>query len=142
VPFDVDDHGVIVGSYLDAAGMPNGFMLRKGVCTTIDATAFPRAQLLGGNNRRQIVGGYLDDAGKTHGLLYDDGTFTTFDSPLATTATAPLDINNRRPPQDPAGAADRGGAGGRTTCMTYPASAAGRAPRRAAANSIQKGTRS
>ena len=38
----------------------------------------------------------MDDACKTHGLLYDDGTFTTFDSPLATTATAPLDIDDRR----------------------------------------------
>jgi hypothetical protein len=87
----------VVGSYLDAAGKPQGFRLDDGVYTMIDTSAFPSAQLLGLNNRGEIVGGYLDPDGKARGLLRDvKGNFTTFSAPQASSQTGGLDINDRR----------------------------------------------
>jgi hypothetical protein len=87
----------VVGSYLDAAGKPQGFLLDDGVYTVIDTTAYPSAQLLGINDRGEIVGGYLDPGGKVRGLLRDaKGGFTTFSAPQAASQTGPFDINDRR----------------------------------------------
>ena len=93
----VNDRGQVVGSYLDAAGKPQGFRLDDGVYTVIDTSAFPSAQLLGLNDRGEVVGGYLDPDGKVRGLLRDaKGTFTTFFAPQAGSQTGALDINDRR----------------------------------------------
>jgi uncharacterized membrane protein len=97
VPFDINDRDQVVGSYLDAAGTPNGFLLGNGVYTKIDTSAFPSAQLFGLNDRGEIVGGYLDPDGKVRGLLRDaKGNFTTFFAPQAISQTGALDINDRR----------------------------------------------
>jgi probable HAF family extracellular repeat protein/YD repeat-containing protein len=97
VPFDLNDRGQVVGSYLDAAGAPHGFLLEDGVYTEIETPGFPRAQLLGINDSGRIVGGYVDDGGTVHGLMRDErGRFTTFDAPGATTATGAININDRR----------------------------------------------
>jgi hypothetical protein len=97
VPFDLNDRGQVVGSYLDAAGAPHGFLLEDGVYTEIETPDFPRAHLLGINDSGRIVGGYVDDGGTVHGLMRDErGRFTTFDAPGATTATGAIDINDRR----------------------------------------------
>jgi len=58
VPFDINDRDQVVGSYLDAAGAPQGFLLDDGDYTIIDTSAFPSAQLFGLNDRGQIVGIY------------------------------------------------------------------------------------
>jgi uncharacterized membrane protein len=65
VPFDINDRDQVVGSYLDAAGTPTGFLLDNGVYTKIDTSAFPSAQLFGLNDRGEIVGGYLDRTGRS-----------------------------------------------------------------------------
>lgn len=97
VPFDLNDRDQVVGSYLDAAGKPQGFLLDDGVYTVIDTSAYPSAQLLGINDRGEIVGGYLDPDGKVRGLLRDTkGSFTTFFAPQAVSQTGALDINDRR----------------------------------------------
>jgi probable HAF family extracellular repeat protein len=69
----------------DAAALTgHGFLLDKGVFTTIDhpdAVAETGASSI--SNRGRIVGGYVDAEGTTHGFLLDDGVFTPIDHPDA-----------------------------------------------------------
>lgn len=79
----INARGDIAGSYIDADGVPHGFLLRKGVFTTID---FPGAAetfaARGINARGDIVGNFDDSASFTrHGYLLSDGKFTQIDYP-------------------------------------------------------------
>ena len=68
-PYEINNRGQIVGNYGDAAGAEHGFVLRRGVVTTIDhpgATASPAltgTRVVGIDDRGRLVGSYGDDAG-------------------------------------------------------------------------------
>jgi hypothetical protein len=76
----VNDAGIVVGDYADAAGEFHGFVWDSGLFLTFDVS-FPDATLTapaGINNVGQIVGFYFDDNrteslpnGHAHGFLYD-----------------------------------------------------------------------
>ena len=70
----------------------HGFLLSKGVYTTLDVpdAAFTVAQ--GINNAGQIVGLYVDRDDKEHGFVLSNGVYTTIDVPNST-ATAVFSIN-------------------------------------------------
>jgi probable HAF family extracellular repeat protein len=73
------------GDDSDAAPLTgHGFLLDKGVFTTIDhPDAVAETAATGINNRGQIAGSYDDADGTEHGFLLDDGVFTTIDHPDA-----------------------------------------------------------
>jgi hypothetical protein len=73
----------------------HGFLLDKGVFTTIDAPGASLTSVLDINDRGQMVGAYRDDQGITHGFLLDDGVFTPIDAPDAASESVLFDINNR-----------------------------------------------
>jgi probable HAF family extracellular repeat protein len=78
----------------------HGFLLDKGVFTTIDhPDAVAESAALGINNRGQIVGGYVDADGTVRSFLLDDGVFTPIEHPDAAsgtaTGTAVRSINDR-----------------------------------------------
>ena len=67
----------------------HGFLLDKGVFTTIDhPDAVGETAATGINNRGQIVGAYIDAEGTIHGFLLDDGVFTPIDHPDAASGPA------------------------------------------------------
>jgi probable HAF family extracellular repeat protein len=75
----------------------HGYLLDKGVFTTIDhPDAVAETVVTAINNRGQIVGQYFDADGTEHGFLLDDGVFTTIDHPDAgPLGTAPIGLNDR-----------------------------------------------
>ena len=99
---DINDRGQIVGTYGDAKDTTHGFLLDRGVFTTIDPPGASFTEAVGINDRGQIVGPYLDAEGTPHGFLRDrglgarreKGVFTTIEVPGAL-ATSADDINNR-----------------------------------------------
>jgi uncharacterized membrane protein len=92
----INDHGQIVGYYLDACGTLHGFLRdKKGVFTTIDHPDGPLGTATFDiNNRGQIVGVYADAEPAGHGFLLDNGVFTTIDPP-GTSLTEAVGINGR-----------------------------------------------
>ena len=77
----INARGDIVGQYFTADGGPYGFLLRKGVYTTIEhpaAAGLPARRI---NSRGDIVGVLHDFQDATHGYLLSDGQLTRFDSP-------------------------------------------------------------
>jgi hypothetical protein len=74
-----------------------GFLLDKGVFTTIIAQGASYTGPSGINNRGQIVGVVVDTEGRKHGLLLDEGVFTIIDVDVPDAAgTQLLRINDRR----------------------------------------------
>jgi probable HAF family extracellular repeat protein len=68
----------------------HGFLLDKGVFTTIDhPDAVAETGALGINNRGRIVGAYTDAEGTIRGFLLDDGVFTPIDHHDAARGQAP-----------------------------------------------------
>ena len=90
----INARGDIVGSYEDADEVNHGFLLRKGVFTSIDV---PNAAVTFGaraiDARGDIVGTFLGEDSVQHGYLLSDGQFTQIDYPAATNANA-FGINN------------------------------------------------
>ena len=88
----INDPGQVVGTYVDADGNRHGFLLSKGLYTTLDVpgAAFTVAQ--GINNAGTIVGLYVDGDGNQHGFVLSKGVYTTIDVPNST-ATAVFSIN-------------------------------------------------
>ena len=76
----INDSGLIVGFYYDAAG-GHGFLLQQGTYTTLDVPGASRTYGSGINDAGQIVGFYLDAAFTYHGFLLDQGSYTTLDAP-------------------------------------------------------------
>ena len=101
----LNDPGQIVGFYVNAKNVENGFLLSDGKFTTIDppgAANNPRPtftnvdQVSDINDSGQIVGGYTDTSGNTHGYLLSKGRYTTLDDPNANGVFTFADgINNR-----------------------------------------------
>jgi uncharacterized membrane protein len=93
----INDHGQIVGYYLDACGTFHGFLRdKKGDFTIIDHPDSPLGTVaLDINNRGEIVGVYGDAEETTHGFLRDRrGGFTAIDPPGASFTEA-VGINGR-----------------------------------------------
>jgi probable HAF family extracellular repeat protein len=74
----INNHGQIVGGYLDSGNQDQGFLTRRGRWTTLPHTA-PQSI----NNQGQITGFYGDRTG-VHGFLYEKGVVSTLDVPGAT----------------------------------------------------------
>jgi hypothetical protein len=73
----------IAGGFDDAGGNTHGFVLNKGVLTTIDVPV-PGATttfLNGINAAGQLAGTYIDGAGTVHAFFKNNGYFTTLDPP-------------------------------------------------------------
>jgi uncharacterized membrane protein len=90
---DINNRGDIAGSYIDEDNALHGFLLRKGVFTTIDKPGAVFTEACGINDAGDIAGHYLDSNG-LHGFLFSKGSFETIDFPgaIVTSATG---INNR-----------------------------------------------
>ena len=101
----INARGDIVGNYLDAGENSHGFLLRKGVFTTIDVPNAAIAQApFDINARGDIVGTFVDAADVSHGFLLSDGQYTQIDYP-GSSFTQVFDINNAG---DISGNADQG----------------------------------
>jgi probable HAF family extracellular repeat protein len=84
-----------VGTYIGAGGAFHGFLLDKGVYTTIDVPGALQSTAVDINARGQTIGFYLDAAGTTRVYLREaNGSLTTLGFPGAV-ATVPFGINNR-----------------------------------------------
>ena len=77
---------VLVGSYIDVAGVTHGFMF-SGAYTTIDPPGSTFTNALGINNNDEIVGTFVGPKGKFHGFHDFAGNFTTLDAPNGARAT-------------------------------------------------------
>jgi uncharacterized membrane protein len=99
-PYEINNRGQIVGNYGDAAGAEHGFVLRRGVVTTIDhpgasdAPDMNGTRVVGIDDRGRLVGSYGDDAGTLRAWKWEDGEFTTIHPPGALHSEA-SEINNR-----------------------------------------------
>ncbi len=90
----INARGDIVGSYLNSDGVGHGFLLRRGVFTTIDVPgAMETIAARGINARGDIVGGFLDHDDVRHGFLLSDGKYSQIDYP-GSTGTYLTGINN------------------------------------------------
>jgi probable HAF family extracellular repeat protein len=84
----INPSGDIVGSYGSADGKTHGFLLSKGVYTSIDFPGAGVTSANGINSEGEIVGAYRDGNGRAHGFLLSEGTFTNIDFPGATFTAA------------------------------------------------------
>jgi probable HAF family extracellular repeat protein len=104
----INNHGAVVGTYVDAAGRSHGFLLEGGAVTPIDPPKAGDLDLAGAqvqakdiNDRGQIVGFYQDAQGTFHGFFYHRGEFTDLDPPEAAgdrdgfAESAAFGVNNR-----------------------------------------------
>jgi probable HAF family extracellular repeat protein len=89
----INARGDIVGVYF-TAGVRHGYLLRKGVYTTLP---FPEGAVAFGaraiNARGDIVGTFDTSDGAMHGYLLKDGQYTAFDHPGSSTTSA-FGLNN------------------------------------------------
>jgi len=97
--FKINDRGDVVGVFIDVNGFEHGFLLRKGVLTTLDFPGASDTLALGINASGTIVGYWdlLDGNGNllaVHGYTWKGGSFTQFDFPGATD-TSLFGINDR-----------------------------------------------
>ena len=98
--FKSNDRGAVVGFYQDDIGNPHGFLLRKGVLTTLDFPTASNTGAWGINESGTAVGSWsiVDSDGNllaAHGNIWKDGTFSQIDFPGAA-ATYLYGINARR----------------------------------------------
>jgi uncharacterized membrane protein len=89
-PSDINNHGDIVGPYVDAAGFQHGFRLdRRGCLMRVDYPGPLRSknEAIGINDRGQIVGTYGaygdETTGETHSYVRNRRRFANFDVPGA-----------------------------------------------------------
>jgi uncharacterized membrane protein len=95
----VNDRGDAVGVYLDDNGFTHGFLLRKGVLTTLDFPGASETFAFGMNESGTVVGFWdiLDSSGNPlvfHGFTWNNGNFTQVDFP-GSGDTSILGINAR-----------------------------------------------
>ena len=93
-----NDRGDVVGFYQDDIGL-HGFLLRKGVVTTLDFPTASDTQAFGVNESGTVVGAWdiVDSDGNLlalHGFIWKDGNFSQVDFPGAA-ATILFGINAR-----------------------------------------------
>ena len=75
--------GLIVGVYVDLAGVGRGFAIVPAPSATWTSPAPSRNQAISVNDVGQIVGDYFDAAGIEHGFVSNGGTFTAIDFRVA-----------------------------------------------------------
>jgi probable HAF family extracellular repeat protein len=93
--FGINDHGTVVGSYVDINTGTHGFVSMGGILTTLDdPIAVGVTAATGINDAGDIVGYYIDAAGVTHGFLDVGGVFTMIDNPNALGVTRVFGIND------------------------------------------------
>jgi uncharacterized membrane protein len=93
VPASVNDHGEIVGNFVNGAGR-HGFILSKGVWTQLDVPGSVLTVAQGISDSGVIVGAYVDDTNfDEHGWVLIDGVYFTVDVP-GSTFTAIFNINS------------------------------------------------
>jgi probable HAF family extracellular repeat protein len=95
----INDAGDIVGGYTDSSGNNHGFLMHKGVFTTIDDPLATGGGLAGTGpatitNSGTIVGTVETSDGSVHGFVYQNGVFTTVDAPGTTDGTQILGGND------------------------------------------------
>src|SRR5215469_4005547 len=83
-----NDRGDVVGQYIGDDGFRHGFLLRKGVLTTLDFPGASDTYAFGINESGTVVGGWdiLDSSGNAviqHGFTWNRGNFTQVDFPGA-----------------------------------------------------------
>ena len=95
-PAGINNHGEVVGAYLDAAGVPHGFLRdRDGNYTTVDVRDAVVTLVFDLNDQGQMAGTYIDSGGRVRGFRRDrSGEVTTIDAPGAV-QTRVRGINNR-----------------------------------------------
>jgi uncharacterized membrane protein len=81
----VNDHGAVVGAYVDASGKQHGFLLDGGNYTTIDYSGAISTGARGINNNGDIVGVHIDamglPGGGNRGFLLRQGSFSDVNYP-------------------------------------------------------------
>jgi len=93
VAIGINDPGQVVGDYVDAAqGNRHGFLLSRGIYTTLDVPGALLTVAEGINNAGKIVGFYIDAVGNEHGFILRGGVYATIDVPNAA-FTAVFSIN-------------------------------------------------
>lgn len=80
-PTDVNNLGVIVGTFFDQNEIQHGFMLADGVFTNIDFPGAGATAAWGINDSGQIVGWYAKNG--VHGFLLSNGSFISIEVPGA-----------------------------------------------------------
>jgi hypothetical protein len=95
--FAINGAGATTGYYIDANGVPHGFLRASGgTITTFDAPDDVNGTYPSGINSAGVITGYSYDANfVAHGFLRaSDGTVTTFDAPDDVNGTYPSGINS------------------------------------------------
>jgi hypothetical protein len=85
VPYDVNNVGLVAGSYKDAAGKSHGFVYDGKSYNTVDAPG-SETWIFGLNDGGQLVGAFVDAKGK-HGFLANPAVVTTQQAVCKTNAT-------------------------------------------------------
>jgi len=79
---NINNAGAIIGTYsLNASDTLHGFVLKKGVYTTIDPNGSIFTEPIGINADGVIVGFWVDQSQLSHGFVFQSGQFTTIDYP-------------------------------------------------------------
>ncbi len=84
--FKINGHGDVVGDYVGNDGFTHGFLLHKGVVTTLDFPGAGDTHAHGVNNSGTVVGYWdvLDSTGAViafHGFIWKNGSFSQVDFP-------------------------------------------------------------
>ena len=88
IALGINDHGQIVGIYLDQSNNVHGFIYDHRRYTQLDYPGAVETDLDGINNSGQVSGYYLDTLGLPHGFVYSLGTFYPVNFPGATDTIA------------------------------------------------------
>jgi uncharacterized membrane protein len=93
----INNGNVIVGTYVDSAGLLHGFRYASGAFTAINYPGSGQTTALGINDQGDIVGWYTIGTSTTgtppHGYLLHGGTFKSIDYPGNTFGTTAVGIN-------------------------------------------------
>ena len=78
----INSSGQVVGYYVDANGVPNGFLYSGGTYTTLDDPAGVNGTVAEGiNDAGEVVGYYFDGNGNTQVFTYSNGVYTDVNDP-------------------------------------------------------------
>jgi hypothetical protein len=69
IGFTVNNHGTLVGYYIDSSMVSHGYVLSHGKWTTVDDPNGVSSNLQSINDRGTLLGTYNDAAGATHGFI-------------------------------------------------------------------------
>jgi uncharacterized membrane protein len=84
----INSAGVIVGRYVDAAGIHHGFLFSGGAFTSLNIPGAEMTRPVGINDKDEIVGHYHFPGKKDLGFLLREGVYTTIQVPGAAETVA------------------------------------------------------